>query len=192
MHGLLRSRLSTAALVGAALLVSGCGGGDDDTADGSSAASTDQAATAAPVATAGDTVGGAPASSATDVCALLSNAQVEAAVGYPVVGAAPTDMGQGFATGTCGWDLDDGNTMEGLPDIVVSVKSPDGRFNFDILESQMPGVPNLGDAAFQQANTVWAVTGDSLVVLDYSSLNSPGADALPKVVPLVEAMLSQL
>ena len=191
MRGSLKAHLTTAS-VGLALLVSACGGGDDDTAESPSATSLDEAATQAPVMTSLDTVGDAPGSSVTDVCALLSNEQVETAVGYPVIGAAPTDMGQGFATGKCGWDLDDGNTLEGLPDIIISVKSPGGRFHFDILESQMPAVPNLGDAAFQQANTVWAIRGDSLVVLDYSSLNSDGGDGLAKVVPLVDAVLSQL
>lgn len=172
--------------VGLALLLGACGGGTDDTDDAVSAASSDEVATS--VAAPG---GDASGSSAIDVCAMLTDEQVEAATGVAVTNKEPGG-GQGFATGACGWELDSGTSIPGIADFTVSVKSPGGRAQFEVLAGQMQPVPDVGDEAFQQGDSIWSITGDSLVIVDYALLASDVADPFQAVLPLVEIILSQL
>ena len=169
---------------GLALTLAACGGDDNaDTTDSDAGGDTIKPPT---VATSDDN-----ATSSLDVCALLTNEQVEEAIGAPVVATHPGG-GQGFATGACGWELATETSDPGLPDFTMSVKTPGGRDQFDILADQMPAIPGLGDAAFQQGESIWAVSGDNLVVVSYGFLNTGADDDIAVLAPLIQTVLDQL
>lgn len=175
----------TACAVGLAALLSACGGEADDTTETAIVTSgSDQAATSVPP------LGGTASSSATDVCALLTNEQVEGATGFPVRDTH-TGFWQGFATGECGWELNSDMSSVGLADFTISVKTPGGKAHFDVLADQgLPPVP-VGDDAFQQGESIWAIKGDSLVVVGFGFLGEVD-EPVQAMLPLIEIVLSQL
>ena len=160
----------------------------------SSPASTTEAVPATsevPVATAALSGGGSGSSGAIDVCALLTDAQIEEVTGLAVASKEPGG-GQGFATGACTWILDSGAAEAGLDRFSVTVESPGGRSRFDILAGEMPHVPSIGEDAYLQGESIWVVSGDSLVVVDFAFLASVLDDPGQAVLPLIETILSQL
>jgi hypothetical protein len=181
MIRLFAARLSGVAAV-LILLLAACGATPGNTGDSGSAASQDQSAA---------TVGPQSDAGALDVCAMLTDAQVEEATGFAVVSKEPGG-GQGFADGSCRWVLDTDASDVDTAGFIVSVQRPGGRAQFDILASEMPHVPDLGDDAYRQGDSIWAVKGDALVVLAYSFLSSEQGDPGTVVLPLVGSILSQL
>lgn len=177
--------------LGSALLLAACGGEGSDDTDATSVG--DSATTTSAAADDGDDGddSGSSAAPVTDVCGLLTDAEVEAAVGLPVAGKKPGG-GQGFATGSCGWEVSGPTSTKGIYAILVSVKSPKGKAQFDILESQMPAIPGLGDDAYQQGDSIWAVRGDSLVVVGYGFLSADVEDERQAAINVAEAVLSKL
>jgi hypothetical protein len=108
---------------------------------------------------------------------MLDDAELEAATGFPVLSRTPR-------TGGCDWFLDNGGT--GGLHLAVNVWSPGGRERFDILAGEMPAVAGVGDAAYQQGQSVTAVKGDAMVVIDYFS------GTVEEMVALAQAVLADL
>ena len=173
------------------LVLASCGGGDDGGAEGAASDATTTSAATPADGEDDDDESSSSAAAATDVCALLTDEEIEQAVGIGVRNKAKGG-GQGFATGSCSWELDAPTSHQGLGDFTVSVKTPGGRKQFDILASQMPKVPDLGDAAYQQGDSIWAVEDDHLVVLSFGFLNAEVDDPVKAVQPLIEIVLSKL
>lgn len=128
-----------------------------------------------------------------DVCALLTDAEIEQATGY-------RPLGKESATAidpSCTWRLD---TDLDLDFIEISVIASGGREPFDFVANQMfedppEHIPGLGDDAVKTATipggAVYAIVGDTLVTLRFS-LPLSVADPYSLVVPLLEAALPRL
>lgn len=168
-----------------AMILVACGGSTTNTTEAASATSEVQATTSA---LPGDDSG---STGAIDVCTLLTDTQIEEVTGLAVSSKEPGG-GQGFATGACTWMLADDAADAGLDSLSVSVESPGGRSRFDVLAGEMPHVPDIGDDAYLQGDSVWAISNDSLVVVDFSLLASALDDPGQAVLPLIEIVMSQL
>ena len=122
----------------------------------------------------------------------MSDAKIEEVLGLKVAvkGKAP---GQGFSTSACGWELDSPTRTPGNPDFTLSVKTPGGKKQFDILADQgFPEIPNVGDDAYQQGDSLWAVKGDHLVVLAFGFLGAEISDGIKAVPPLADDALNNI
>ncbi len=122
---------------------------------------------------------------------MLTDEQVEEGTGFAVASKEPSG-GQGFADGSCLWWLDSDSSDVDTGMLTVSVKRPGGRAQFDILAGEMPHVPDMGDDAYRQGDSIWAVKGDALVVLGYAFPSSAQGEPGTVVLPLVESILAQL
>ena len=123
----------------------------------------------------------------TDICALLSAAQIEEFALVPLDGTRPIPNG-------CRWVLDTGSPVPEAHGITAEVTSSGGRAQFDTM-SALERVPGIGDDAAKLGGntdgTVWAVRGDTLVKLQYA-LPIDTTDADPIVLPLLELVLNAL
>lgn len=139
-----------------------------------------------------------PAAEAVDVCALLTNDELEDATGFPVSAGEPAG-GIGHDT-RCTWTVNDDPDFPGVHWIEIEVRSSGGREQFDFLAEEMYAeppehVPGLGDDAVKTGTVpggyVHAVVGDRLVSLHFSL---PGSvdDPYALVVPLMGTALSRL
>ena len=176
-------------LLGMGLAMAACGGGsdgDDGNEGGAGAAATSGGEDTT------TTASGSSASGSVDACSLLSDAKIEEALGLEVAAKGKVP-GQGFSTSACGWELDSPTRTPGNPDFTLSVKTPGGKKQFDILANQgLPDIPDVGDAAFQQGDSLWAVKGDHLVVLAFGFLGAEIPDGIKVVPPLADEALNNI
>jgi hypothetical protein len=135
---------------------------------------------------------------AIDVCALLTDDEIERATGYPVLDSEPA--GGNFQDASCRWTLDADPSLPGLYWIEMEVMASGGRDQFDFLAEEAyvdppEHVPGLGDDAIKTATIpagqVYAVVGDRLVTLSFS-MPLFVDDPYVLVVPLVETALGRL
>ena len=176
-------------LLGMGLAMAACGGGsdgDDGNEGGAGAAATSGGEDTT------TTASGSSASGSVDACSLLSDAKIEEALGLKVAAKGKVP-GQGFSTSACGWELDSPTRTPGNPDFTLSVKTPGGKKQFDILANQgLPDIPGVGDAAYQQGDSLWAVKGDHLVVLGFGFLGAEIPDGIKVVPPLADEALNNI
>ena len=130
----------------------------------------------------------AAAGAAPEVCALLSDAQVQESTGFPVLER------EALGSRACRWVLDSGSPFKGAHSISIDIKRSGGRAEFGFLSS-LDQVPGIGDGAVKAGGntdgTVWAVRGDALVKLVYAlPISTPDAD--PIVLPLLELVINAL
>jgi hypothetical protein len=140
-----------------AMAASGCGG-DDEEAD--TTTSTRFPPTVA--------VNNQELTEGTGVCGVLTRAEVEAAVGTPV------DPGRGVRTSTnesCKWTLRTGNDQS-----VNVILSPDGVQLYEGASNTLrpEPLPGVGDRAFVATDTVYALKGTKLVILQVVSRQAAG------------------
>lgn len=148
MHTHRRTLAAAALTLVMALVASGCGGGDDDEADTTTST---RFPPTVPVDNQELTEGNG-------VCAVLTRAEVEAAVGMPA------DAGRGVRTRTsesCKWQLRGGN------DSVNVIATPEGVQLYEGASTQLTPepLPGVGDRAFVANDTVYALKGNKLVIL---------------------------
>ena len=191
----LATRMALPALLVLALVGCGPSQSADASAAGRSAASRDPAAGSGSPAGTSAASASVEAGRAADPCGLLTDAELQQTTGYPIRSKESLEgNGGSFASG-CRWVLDTDKGVPGLHTISLEVRSSGGRARFDFLREGLTQVPGLGDGAVKAggntAGTIWAVTGDRLVKLDYS-LPVDVVDPDPKVLPLVEKVLSNL
>ena len=179
-----------AALLGTMLLVAACGGSGSD--DAPVAADDAGDATTTTSGSSSDGAGTSSASGTIDACSLLSDEKIEEVLGLEVKTKGKA-AGQGFATSACGWELDTPTATPGNPDFTISLKTPGGKKQWDILANQgFPVIPNVGDGAYQQGDSLWAVKGDHLVVLAFGFLNAEIQNPIAVVPPLADEALDNV
>ena len=122
-----------------------------------------------------------------DICALLDAAQIEEFVQAPLEVARPLAAG-------CRWVLESDSPVPDRFNVTVDVTRSGGRAQFDALSALEP-VPGIGDGAVKSGGntdgTAWALTGDTLVKLQYA-LPLTTIDADPVVLPLLELIVNGL
>jgi hypothetical protein len=133
-----------------ATLLVACGGDDDDAND-ADATSTSPANAAATSSDGGGAAGGAADDlEEIDVCALLTQAEVEAAIGQTAGPGAPEESFAefGLGGGACRFEADDIT-----PVVTVSVlawsNEEDADASFSFGEDQYPPVEGIGDRAYR-------------------------------------------
>jgi hypothetical protein len=131
------------------------------------------------------------ATASIDVCALLTDGEIERTTGYPVVSKKPMAASGNFSG--CEWNLGTDGAAPGLHRISLDVRTSGGRDRFKMLSALKP-VPDLGDGAVQTGGnmdgTVWAVVRDTLITLRYA-LPVTTPDANPLVLPLVKMVVAR-
>ena len=127
----------------------------------------------------------APPGEAINACALLTDADIREATGFTVLANDPVG---GITSTGCRWELDYGD-----PDIheyvTLNVQSPGGRAWYDGFPFDAPAsVEGLGDKAVEDGGVVFAVQGDSAVIVShlYAALDADMQRAI------VEIALSRL
>lgn len=145
------------AAVGVAAFVAACGG-DDGGDDVDSSTGAQGASAATPVVTAdGDAPGGSGASASdavelVDVCAMITQAEVESIVGQPVGPATPEDEEDytsfGIGGGGCRFEAE-GVTPVVTVSVLAWADEAEGESAFSLLEGQYDPVDGLGDSAYR-------------------------------------------
>jgi len=136
--------MSISLVVTFALLVAACGGSAPPPGAGTGSPAVPQTAgtTTAKTSAAGTSVAGTRA--ALDVCALLTDAEVETETGLQVVSSDPEPNGI-----ECLWTLEEGNRFW----VVLRVDWPVARDDFDFCAIDAAPVSGLGDEAAQKVLT---------------------------------------
>jgi hypothetical protein len=167
-----RVAIRAGSLLTAALLVAvpGCGGDDGDDATGVTADDTDAAGTAVDATGVDDGNGSAatdpatngagagPAGEEVDVCALVSQDEVAAAIGMPAGSAQAEESPAPFFG--CRYE-DDGLTHVVSIGVIAWADSDDAEASFDFGADQYPAVEGIGERAYnsQPIGDVDVLTG---------------------------------
>jgi hypothetical protein len=177
------------------VLTAGCGGGDDDSPNNTSPATTSEGAGG------GDDTGGndspaptlEPGASGVDPCALLTQEEVEAALGEP---AAPPERGATGPYETCTW-----NTQAvALKFVIVQVHAGVTREEFldqkdntaAFLDEDVTDVDDLGDSAYDLGGFLYAHQGDFEVVMtNILGLNNDDPDQAAQALEVNRTLMAQ-
>lgn len=137
-------------IVVVAVALVGCGGN----ASGAAGGPASQAGNAE--GGAGETGGGGNAS---DMCSLLTDAEVESATGLAVTSSGPGDFD---AAHYCEWQLEPGTNVEGVPfDRLVAISKYEGPSSYDLAAGAGSPVPDIGDKAVTVDHVVNVLDGDT-------------------------------
>jgi hypothetical protein len=133
-----------ALLVVFATMLAGCSAGGSATSGGADSS--------------GGGAGSAGNGGASDICALLTSSEVEAATGLTVTGSGPGDFD---AAHYCEWQLEDGTNVEGVAfKRLVAINKYAGATSFDLAAQESSPVPGIGDKAVTIDQTVNVLKGD--------------------------------
>jgi hypothetical protein len=128
-----------------------------------------------PAATPGATTSTPGGDAVADPCSLLTDVEILDVTGFAATGHAITPTG-GLWDTSCVWQV--AGASEVPASITVTIKSPDGRANWDQymvpFTSEFTAVPSLGDAAYEKVHwPTHVLVGDTYLSVKFSDFPDP-------------------